>query len=349
MATWPDILTRLSLDEDLDAAETAWMLDEVFNGRATDAQLGAFLMGMQTKGATALEVKGMVDTMLAHAARIEVPGRAVDIVGTGGDRANTVNISTMAAIVIAGAGLRVVKHGSRASSSTTGSSDVLNALGVSLEVPKERVVDVLDQVGITFCFAPAFHPAMRFAAPVRKELGIPTVFNVLGPLTNPAQPAVSVIGCASHQLAPVMAEVFALRGREGLVFRNDDGLDEFAATDTATVWEIVGGEVTRHVIDPVADLGLHAVSLETLRGGEAAENAAVVRSVLAGASGPVRETVIANAGLAIAADATLAGTSEGTFLQRVTAGMRHAAHSIDSGAADATLQRWAAASQAAAR
>ena len=347
MATWPDILTRLSLAQDLDAADTAWMLNEVFEGKASDAQLGAFLMGMQAKGATAIEVKGMVDTMLAHATRLDIDKRAVDIVGTGGDRANTVNISTMAAIVIAGAGLPVVKHGSRAASSTTGSSDVLAALGINLEVPPARVPDILDEVGITFCFAPAFHPAMRFAGPVRKELGIPTVFNVLGPLTNPAQPAVSVIGCASAQLAPVMAEVFALRGRDGLVFRNDDGLDEFAATDTATVWEVRDGEVTRHVIDPVADLGMHAIDVSALRGGESDENAAVVRSVLAGESGPVRETVIANAGLAIAADATLPGTDRGTLVDRIRMGMVLAAQSIDSGNADATLQRWAAATQSA--
>ena len=346
MATWPDILTRLSLDEDLDSEDTAWMRDEVFHGRATDAQLGAFLMGMQAKGATALEVKGMVETMLTHASLLDIPGRAVDIVGTGGDRANTVNISTMAAIVIAGTGLRVVKHGSRAASSTTGSSDVLAALGISLEVPVERVPAILEEVGITFCFAPAFHPAMRFAGPVRKELGIPTVFNVLGPLTNPAQPQVSVIGCSSAPLAPVMAEVLALRGRAGIVFRNDDGLDELAATDTTTIWEIADGQVHRSTISPAADLGLHSIGVDALRRGESSENAAVVRSVLAGESGPVRETVIANAALAIAADGTLPGTASGTLVERIRMGMVHAAQAIDSGAADATLHRWAAATKA---
>lgn len=345
MATWPDILSRLAQDEDLDAADTAWMLDEVFNGRATDAQLGAFLMGMQAKGATALEVKGMVETMLAHASLLTIPGRAIDIVGTGGDRANTVNISTMASIVIAGTGLRVVKHGSRAASSTTGSSDVLAELGINLEVPVARVPEILDEVGITFCFAPLFHPAMRFAGPVRKELGIPTVFNILGPLSNPAQPQVSVIGCAVAPLAPVMAEVMALRGRNGIVFRNDDGLDEFAATDTTTVWEIVDGDVTRHAIDAAEELGLHRIGLDALRGGQSDENAAVVRSVLAGASGPVRETVIANAALAIAADGTLPGTAQGSLVERLRSAMVAAAQSIDSGAAEATLHRWAKATQ----
>ncbi len=345
MATWPDILMRLSFDEDLDAADTAWMLDEVFNGRASDSQLGAFLMGMQTKGATAPEVNGMVETMLSHAAPLDVPGRCVDIVGTGGDKANTVNISTMSAIVIAGAGLRVVKHGSRAASSTTGSSDVLAALGVNLDLEPQRVAEVVGEVGITFCFAIKFHPAMRFAGPVRKELGIPTIFNVLGPLTNPAQPAVSAIGASSEALAPVMAQVLAMRGRDGLVFRNEDGLDELAATASTRVWDVRGGVVTESVIDAVADLGLHRIPIEALRGGEANENAAVVRSVLAGASGPVRETVIANAALAIAADGTLPGTDSDDLVTRVRAGMTAAANAIDSGAADATLQRWAKATQ----
>jgi len=341
MATWPDILQRLSFDEDLAASDTAWMLDEVFTGRATDAQLGAFLMGMQTKGATALEVAGMVETMLSHAHRLDVPGRAVDIVGTGGDKANTVNISTMAALVIAGTGLRVIKHGSRAASSTTGSSDVLAALGINLDVPPARVLEILDEVGITFCFAPTFHPAMRFAGPVRKELGIPTIFNVLGPLTNPAQPTASAIGASSAHLAPVMAEVLAMRGRNAIVFRNDDGLDELAATSTTTVWEVKDGVVTQSTIDAVEDLGLHPIPLSVLTGGEANENAAVARSVLAGESGPVRETVIANAALALAADGTLPGTSEGTLIDRLRSGMRAASYAIDSGAADATFQRWA--------
>ncbi|PKQ17993.1 MAG: anthranilate phosphoribosyltransferase [Actinobacteria bacterium HGW-Actinobacteria-8] len=345
MATWPDILMRLSFDEDLDAADTAWMLNEVFNGRATDAQLGAFLMGMQTKGATAVEVNGMVETMLAHAAPLSIPGRSVDIVGTGGDQANTVNISTMAALVIAGAGLRVVKHGSRASSSTTGSSDVLAALGIKLDLEPQRVAEVAEEVGITFCFAMMFHPAMRFAGPVRKELGIPTIFNVLGPLTNPAQPAVSAIGAASEALAPVMADVLAMRGRDGMVFRNEDGLDELAATAATRVWDVRDGVVTEAMIDAVADLGLRPIPIEALRGGEADENAAVVRSVLAGDSGPVRETVIANAALAIAADGTLPGTDADDLLTRVRAGMVAAANAIDSGAADATLHRWAKATQ----
>jgi len=345
MATWPDILMRLSFDENLDAADTAWMLDEVFNGRATDGQLGAFLMGMQTKGATAAEVNGMVETMLAHAAPLSIPGRSVDIVGTGGDKANTVNISTMAALVIAGAGLRVVKHGSRASSSTTGSSDVLAALGVNLDLEPQRVAEVVEEVGITFCYAIKFHPAMRFAGPVRKELGIPTIFNVLGPLTNPAQPAVSAIGASSADLAPVMANVLAMRRRDGMVFRNEDGLDELAATAATRVWDVRDGVVTESMIDAAADLGLRPIPIEALRGGEPDENAAVVRSVLAGASGPVRETVIANAALAIAADGTLPGTDADDLLTRVLAGMVAAANAIDSGAADATLHRWAEATQ----
>jgi anthranilate phosphoribosyltransferase len=251
----------------------------------------------------------------------------------------------MAAIVIAGAGLRVVKHGSRAATSTTGSSDVLGALGVNLDLEPERVAEVIEEVGITFCYAIKFHPAMRFAGPVRKELGIPTIFNVLGPLTNPAQPAVSAIGASSVTLAPVIAEVLAMRGRAGIVFRNEDGLDELAATAPTRVWDVRHGVVTESVIDAAEDLELHPIPIDALRGGECDENAAVVRSVLAGDSGPVRETVIANAALAIAADGTLPGTDADDLVTRIKAGMVAAANSIDSGAADATLHRWAKATQ----
>ena len=346
MATWPAILTRLSQGADLDAADAAWTLDEVLGGRATDAQLAAFLMGMRAKGETADEVSGLVEAMLAHATRIDVPGRAVDVVGTGGDGAHTVNISTMAALVVAGAGVRVVKHGNRAASSKTGTADVLAALGVNLDLPPARVAEVATEVGITFCFAPVFHPAMRFAGPVRKELGMPTIFNILGPLTNPAQPAVSAIGVAPASLAPVMATVMAMRGRDAILFRNEDGLDELAATAPTRVWEVNDGVVTETVIDAAADLGLHPIGIDALRGGESEENAAAVRSVLAGDSGPVRETVIANAALALAADRTLPGTAQGDLVTRMRAGMVAAANAIDSGAADATLQRWAKATRA---
>jgi anthranilate phosphoribosyltransferase len=283
--------------------------------------------------------------MLAHAIRFEVPGRTVDIVGTGGDGAHTVNISTMASIVIAGAGPTVVKHGNRAATSRSGSADVLGALGVRLDLPVERVKELATEVGITFCFAQVFHPSMRFAMPIRKELGIPTTFNILGPLTNPAQPQATAIGSSSLRVSPVLAGVIASQGREALVFHGDDGLDELAPTGAATVWEVRGSGVTELRLDPIADLGLAPITIGDLRGGDADENAVVVRSVLAGDAGAVRDTVLLNAAAGLVADATLEGTASGTLVERFTAGLAHAARSIDSGAAADVLDRWVVATQ----
>ena len=196
--------------------------------------------------------------MLAHAVRVTIPQRAVDIVGTGGDRANTVNISTMAAVVIAGAGAPVVKHGNRAASSKCGAADLLEGLGVAISLPADAVARTVQEVGIGFCFAPVYHPSYRHAGPTRRELGIPTVFNFLGPLTNPAQPAAGAIGCGNAAMAPVMAEVFAARGADVLVFRGDDGLDELTTTTTSTVWEVRDGTVREVTVDP-DDAGVSAV------------------------------------------------------------------------------------------
>ncbi|WP_348523358.1 hypothetical protein [Demequina litorisediminis] len=220
------------------------------------------------------------------------------------------------------------------------------SLGVRLDLPVERVKELVDEVGITFCFAQVFHPAMRFAMPIRKELGVPTTFNILGPLTNPAQPSATAIGSSSLRVSPVLAGVIAEQGREALVFYSDNGLDELAGTCPATVWEVRGGGVTELRLDPVADLGLSAISIDDIRGGTASENAVIARAVLDGSSGPVRETVLLNAAAGIVADATLPGTSSGTLVERMTAGIGHAERAIDSGAAASVLQRWAAATQA---
>ncbi|WP_062378240.1 anthranilate phosphoribosyltransferase [Demequina pelophila] len=343
--TVQSLLARLVAGEDLTATETAAVMDEVLTDAASPVAVGAFLVALRAKGETAEEVAGLASAMLGHAKRFEAPGRAVDIVGTGGDGAHTVNVSTMASIVIAGTGLTVVKHGNRAATSKSGSADVLAALGVNLELPAERVAQLAGEVGITFCFAQVFHPSMRFAMPIRRELGIPTTFNVLGPLTNPAQPAATAIGCASRRLAPVLAGVVASQGREALVFHGDDGLDELAPTAAATVWEVRAGEVTELRLDPVADLGLAPITIADLRGGEAEENAAVARAVFAGEPGPVRDTVVLNAAAGLVADGTLPGTGDGTLVERFVAGMEHAARAIDSGAAAGVLERWAAASQ----
>jgi len=214
--SWPGLLTRLLDGEHLEGEDTAWVMDRIMSGDATSAQVAGFAVALRAKGETPSEVAGLVDSMLAHAMRVTVPVRAVDIVGTGGDRANTVNISTMAAIVIAGAGAPVVKHGNRAASSKCGAADLLEGLGVAISLPADGVAATVAEVGIGFCFAPVYHPSYRHAGPPRRELGIPTVFNFLGPLTNPAQPAAGAIGCGNPRMAPVMAEVFAGRVFDGL-------------------------------------------------------------------------------------------------------------------------------------
>lgn len=344
--TWSDLLTTLVDGQDLSGAQTSWAMDEIMSGEASPARIAGFLTALRAKGETVTELTALADTMLAHAVRFEVPGRAVDIVGTGGDRHHTVNVSTMASLVIAGTGVRVVKHGNRAASSSSGSADVLEALGIRLDQTPRRVAELASEVGITFCFALTFHPAMRHVAVARRELGIRTVFNFLGPLTNPAQPAAAAIGVADARMAGLVAGVLAARGTDALVFRGDDGLDELAPTGTAHVWHVEAGVVREHVLDPVADLGLAPVTLADLRGQDAAYNAGVARAVLAGERVPSRETVLLNAAAALVADGSLPGTGAagGTLVERLRAGLDHAARSVDDGGAAAALARWSAAS-----
>jgi anthranilate phosphoribosyltransferase len=270
-----------------------------------------------------------------------VPGRLLDIVGTGGDRSMSVNISTMAAIVAAGAGARVVKHGNRSASSKSGSADVLEALGIRLDLAPARVAEVAEEAGITFCFSAAFHPAMRHAAVPRRELGIATTFNILGPLTNPARPQAQAIGCADARMAPVMAGVLAGRGVDAWVFRGDDGLDELTTTTTSTLWRVHEGQVTESSVDP-ASLGIARATTEDLRGGDAAHNADVVRRLLAGEQGPVRDAVVLNAGAALA----VYDSPDADVDTALEAGVAKAAQAIDSGAARSALARWVAATSA---
>ncbi len=345
MESWPEILARLIAKHDLDANDAEWVMDQILKNEAPEISMAAFLVALRTKGESVSEVTGLAAAMLRHAVRIEVPGRTLDIVGTGGDGHHTVNISTMASIVAAGAGLTVVKHGNRAASSKSGSADVLAALGVNLELPPERVAELATEVGITFCFAQVFHPAMRFTAPIRKALGVPTTFNILGPLANPAQPAASAIGSGSPSLTPVMAGVLATQGRDALVFFSDDELDELAGTSPAQVWEVRGGTVTHATLDPVKDLGVPAITIPDLRGGEASENAGVAWTVFNGKTGPVRDTVILNAAAGLVADGTLPGTGGGSLVERFQAAMVLAAASIDDGKATDVLDRWVAASK----
>ncbi|MBN8881833.1 anthranilate phosphoribosyltransferase [Salana multivorans] len=339
--TVADLLAQLIEGNDLDADQARWVMGRVMAGELPPAQLAGVLVALAAKGESVAELRGFSDAMIAAAIPLEVPGRTVDIVGTGGDRHRSVNVSTMAALVVAGSGLRVVKHGNRAASSASGAADVLEALGVRLDVPPGRVAELAREVGITFAFAAVFHPAMRHAGPTRSALGVRTIFNVLGPLTNPARPRAGAIGVANAAMAPLMAEVFASRGDDVLLYRSHDGLDEWATTAPTTVWEIGGGSVTEHVVDATEAFGMAPATLEDLRGADAAYNAEVVRRVLAGERGAPRDAVLLGAAAAIAAEGSLVG--DGTLVERVGEAIDVAARSIDTGAAADVLERWAAA------
>jgi anthranilate phosphoribosyltransferase len=337
--TWPAVLGPLVAGSDLDAEQTAWAMGEILAGEATDAQIAGFAVALRAKGETIDEVSGLVAAMYSRGTPLPVAGRLLDVVGTGGDRSMSVNISTMAAIVAAGAGARVVKHGNRSASSQSGSADVLEALGIRLDLPPARVAEVVDEAGITFCFAAAFNPAMRHTASARRELGIGTTFNVLGPLANPARPGAQAIGCADARMAPVMAGVFAQRGVDAWVFRGDDGLDEITTATTSRVWVVHDGAVSEATIDP-GTFGMSLSGVDALRGGDAAHNAAVVLRLLEGERGAVRDAVLLNAGAALA----VYDAPDAPVDTSLATGIERARESIDSGAARATLDRWVAAS-----
>ncbi|MGN7200226.1 anthranilate phosphoribosyltransferase [Arthrobacter sp. SAFR-044] len=340
--TWPRLISALIKGNDLTAENTSWAMDTIMSGEATPAQIAGFLVALSAKGETVDELSGLVDAMLAHANPVTITGEKLDIVGTGGDQLNTINISTMAALVAAGAGAKVVKHGNRAASSSSGSADVLEALGVRLDLPIDRVARNAEEAGITFCFAQVFHPSFRHTAVPRRELAVPTAFNFLGPLTNPANVQASAVGVANARMAPLVAGVLARRGSRGLVFRGNDGLDELTTTGPSTVWEIRNGAVNELHFSP-QDLGISLATVEQLRGGNAAANAGVVRDVLAGSKGPARDAVLVNAAAGLVA---FDSEAEGPFLTRMQEAFARAAQSIDSGAAASVLDRWVSLSRA---
>ncbi|KAA0023107.1 anthranilate phosphoribosyltransferase [Antrihabitans cavernicola] len=335
--TWPMILGALTDGRDLDTSDAVWAMDEIMSDNASSAQIAAFGVALKMKGPTPAELTGLATSMLGHSRQVVLDADVVDVVGTGGDRSGTVNISTMAAIVVAAAGIPVVKHGNRAASSKSGGADVLEALGVRIGIGPAGVVRCVDEVGIAFCFAPLFHPALRFAGVPRKEIGIPTVFNVLGPLTNPAKPRAGLIGCAFADLVPVIAGVLAQRGNSSLVVRGDDGLDEITTSTTSQVYVVQNGTVRQVQLDPT-ELGIARVPLDALRGGDADVNAQVARDLFAGESGPVRDAVLLNAAGAIAAHQGVGDDLVGAL----AAGIERAAAAVDSGAAAALLDKWAA-------
>jgi anthranilate phosphoribosyltransferase len=310
-------------------------------GAASGSQIGAFLVALRSKGVTIDEVIGFRDAILAEALPIQLPSMSLDIVGTGGDRFGTVNVSTMASVVAAASGVPIVKHGNRAASSLSGSSDVLSALGVNLALEADQLSEAFTEAGIAFVHAARFLPGFRHAAPVRSELGIPTVFNFLGPLCNPVRPEASAVGVADIERVPLFVGVFRLRGASALVFRGDDGLDELTTTGHSRVWEVSRGGLTEHDIDP-RDLGIPRAAISDLAGGTPEENAAVVHRVFAGEKGPVRDIVLLNAAAGLVAfDLVKQPESvEQPLLGRLKSKLEVAAQAIDSGLAEKKLDSW---------
>jgi anthranilate phosphoribosyltransferase len=342
---WKGIFGSLVRREELTDDDTAWAMEQIITGEATPAQISGFALLLRAKGETAGEISGLARSMLKHALQVEQTDEqrraTVDVVGTGGDQSHTVNISTMAALVVAGTGVRVIKHGNRAASSSCGTADVLEYLGIPLDLGPEQVAAVADEAGVAFCFAQRFHPGSRHAGGVRKELGVPTFFNFLGPLTNPARPRSGAIGCADLRMAPLMAQVYAERGDTVFVMRGEDGLDEFTTAAPTRVWIAQGGTVSETVLD-AADFGVARSSAGELRGGDAAFNAGVIRGVLTAGSGPVRDAVLINAAMALTAYEWVSTGVAGDLKSAIQGNLARAAAAIDGGAAAAALDRWIA-------
>lgn len=346
--SWPVLLNTLVQGSDLSISEATWAMRSVIEGEATPAQLAGLLVALSIKGETVDEILGFRDAALSNAVPLKVDPMALDIVGTGGDPYGAVlNISSVASIVAAAAGVPVVKHGNRGASSASGASDVLQVLGLNLEISPERVAQVFEETGITFAFAALFHPGFRHAGPTRKELGISTLFNILGPLCNPARPEASAVGVSHLDRVPLMVGVFRTRGATALVYRGDDGIDKLTTTGHSHIWEVSRGFVTEHDLDPL-ELGIPRADIESLLGADPEHNAAVARRVLAGEPGPVRDIVLLNsaAGLAafdLARDPDLLAVP---ILERLRGKLAVAAEAIDSGAASAKLEQWVAATNA---
>jgi anthranilate phosphoribosyltransferase len=334
---WPALIGALVKGESLTADEAAWAMNEIMEGAATDVQISGFAIALRIKGETSTELGGLARAMLDHATPIRVPGRLVDLVGTGADGAHTVNISTMATVVAAAAGARMVKHGNRAASSRCGAADVLEALGVVIDLPPAASAALAEEIGVAFLFAPLYHPALRYASVPRRELGVPTVFNFLGPVANPARPQAQAVGVADRRMGEIIAGVLAARGSSALVFHGGDGLDELTTTTTSAVWLVHGSAVAAAELDP-AELGLPRAEPADLRGGDAAHNAAVMRAVLGREAGPVRDIVLLNAAAALAADRGV--PHPGDLYPVLSEALTRVAGAVDSGAAARLLDRW---------
>jgi anthranilate phosphoribosyltransferase len=343
--SWSSILEDLEARRNISRDQSSWALSEIMTGNAPENEVSNFMLALRAKGETVEELAGLVDTMLQNALKLQTGNNAVDIVGTGGDMIGTVNISSMASILTAASGVPVLKHGSRSASGKTGSSEMLQELGINLELEPERIAHVFRETGISFFFALVFHPAMKHVAPIRKKLGVPTTFNFLGPLANPAQPLATSLGVANAQIAPLMAQELAQRGRFGLVSRGDDGLDELTTTTFSQVWEVSPNTVTDWQLDPVR-LGLKRASLVQLIGGDPAHNAQIARDILAGKTygnlGAIRDIVILNAaGGVVAYQAAQQPNLHGTeLLTRFESAIHLVTSALESGAAKDKLEQW---------
>lgn len=339
--TWSDVLTSLLERRDLSVWESTWAMRQIMKGDVSEAQLAGFLVALRAKGETIDEIVGFRDAILEAAVPLPVSPNVLDIVGTGGDRVGTVNVSTTAAVIIGATGIPVVKHGNRAASSASGSSDVLGALGLELSLDPAAVASILDRTGITFAWAGAFHPGFKHAGAVRSQLGVPTVFNMLGPLCNPARAEANAVGVAQMERVPLITGVFRTRGATALVFRGDDGLDELTTTGHSRIWEVTRGDIHEHDLDP-RDLGIPLADLSDLIGGSPAHNAEILRRTLAGEQGPVRDIVLLNAAAGIVAfelsqDATQV---QRPILERLRDALARASAAVDDGRALAKLDQW---------
>lgn len=338
---WDLHISRLNAGLDLESDDVQWCMNEILTSKADKEITKQFLLALKEKGETSEEVGALVAQMYQHCAPISISERAVDTVGTGGDGAHTINISTTAAIIAAAAGVKVVKHGNRAASSKSGSADLLEALGININLDGSGVERTFREIGIGFCFAPVFHPAMRHAAPARKELGVPTVFNILGPMANPAKPQAAAIGVANHRMHLVMAQVLANRGVDGFVFRGDDGLDEITLATTTSVLTIGKGEISSDLIDP-QDFNIQRAPISALVGGDSTENARITMAIFAGERGAPRDAVVLNAAAAIAAyDARF----DLNLHERMALGVSRATDAIDSGTSTRLVAQWASLTQ----
>ena len=349
-ANWPSILAKLIAKQDLDRSEASWAMTQIMTGDSSEAEIAAFMLALRSKGETVSELAGLVDVMLKNAVLLDTGNDALDIVGTGGDLVGTVNVSSMASILASATGVPVLKHGSRSASGKTGSSEMLEVLGIKLDLSPQRVAEVFRETGITFFFAPVFHPAMRHVAPIRKQLGVPTTFNFLGPLANPAQPIATSLGVANPEIAPLMAQELAERGRFGLVFRGDDGLDELTTTTTSSIWMVTPEGVQEFQLNP-GDFGINKANQDALLGGDAKQNAQIARDLFAGNTknqlGAVRDIVILNAAggvvaYRVAKNPQLGGSSLKSLFDSA---LEQVTSALDSGAGASKLEQWVSATQ----